>query len=225
MTKNHLKRIAAPSTWKIKRKKHIWITRPRGPHKLENMISINTLLRDILKYAKTAKEVRDIIFKKGILVDGRRIKDVKYGVGLMDIITLPVLKESYRVILDKKGKLALIGVDEKTKLCRIIGKTVLNKEVQLNLFDGKNIIIEKDNYKVGDTVEIELSSKKIKEHIKFEPGNCCYIIGGSYVGEVGTIKSIEKNVIDVKTQDREFKTAKRYVFMVGKEKPLIKFEK
>lgn len=37
MVRRHLKRIAAPKTWPIKRKEHKWIVRPTpGPHPLKN---------------------------------------------------------------------------------------------------------------------------------------------------------------------------------------------
>lgn len=225
MAKNHLKSIAAPKTWKIKRKKHIWITKPKGSHKLEQCMSINTILKDFLKYAKTNREVKRIISKKGVFIDGVKIKKPDQSAGLMDIIAIPEIKESYRIMLDGKGKIDLVKVDEKTKLCKIINKTKIGKKTQLNLFGGKNILVDKDDYKVGDTVILEFPENKIKGSVKLEKGSLCYLIGGNHIGEVGIINKIEGDKIIVKTKDEEFETLKKFIYMVGKEKPLIKFEK
>ncbi len=225
MVKNHLKAIATPKTWKIKRKKYEWVTKPKGSHKLEYCMSINTILVDFLKYAKTNREVKRILSKKGVFVDGVKVKRPEQSAGLMDIITIPEIKESYRVMLDNRGKLDLLKVDEKTKLCKIINKTKVSKKIQLNLFGGKNILADKDEFNVGDTVVLELPGNKIKSSIKFEEGSSCYLFGGNHIGETGVIKKIEGNKVVVKTKDEEFETLKKFIYIIGKEKPLIKFEK
>ena len=62
MTKNHLKRIASPKTWKIGRKLHTFISRPNpGPHSLPMGMPLNIVLRDLLKFADTSYEVRKIL--------------------------------------------------------------------------------------------------------------------------------------------------------------------
>lgn len=225
MAKNHLKTIATPRTWAIKRKKTVWITKPKGGYKLENCMSINTLLKDFLKYAKTKKEVKRIITKKGILINGISIKKFKQSAGLMDMITIPSIKESYRIFLNGKGKLDLLKTDEKIKLCKITNKTRVKGKTQLNLFGGKNVLVGKDVFKVGDTVVFEFPENKIKDHIKFGEGSCCYLIGGNHIGETGVIKKIEGNKVLVKGKEEEFETLKKFVYIVGKEKPLIKLEK
>ena len=62
MVKRHLSRLTAPKSWPIKRKSTKWITRPHpGPHTLKNCMSLNIVLKNILKYAKTTKEVKKIL--------------------------------------------------------------------------------------------------------------------------------------------------------------------
>ena len=224
--KNRLKSIAAPKTWQIKRKKSIWIVKPKGPHKTENSLAIATLLREYLRHAKTSREIKNIIYYKQVLIDGRKVKKINESAGIMDIIEIPDLKEKYVMTINSRGKLALQKTELSFKIAKIIGKKTQGKTTQLNLFGGKNILVEKDEYKVGDTVLLNLKDLKIKEHLKFAEGMNCLLLGGSHIGEVGIIKKIDGNKI-ILTSDsgNDFETLKKFVYIVGKEKPLIKGEK
>jgi len=227
MVKRHLKRLTAPKSWKIKRKGITFVTRPNpGMHSKKNSTSINVVLRDMLNYAKTTRDVKVILSKGDILVDGKQIKDHRFAVGLMDLIETPKTKECFRVLLDKKGKISIIKIkqeERKIKLCKIVGKTIIKKEkIQLNLNDGKNIIIDKNNYNTGDTLVIEVPEQKIKEHLKFEKGVCVYLSGGNHKGESGIIEEIKDILIKVKPESGEvFETSKKFAFVIGKEKPII----
>ena len=121
MAKKHLKRLVAPKSWKIKRKGITFVTRPNpGMHSKKNSISINVVLRDMLKYAKTTRDVKVILSKGDILVDGKQIKDNRFSVGVMDLIDIPKTKESFRVLLNKKGNISLVKLKQdeaKVKLC------------------------------------------------------------------------------------------------------------
>jgi len=221
--KNRLKTVAAPRTWSIKRKKNIWTMKPKGPHKIENSMPVSTLLRDHLKHAKTSREIKNIIHRKGILVDNKKIKNINRCIGLMDIMEIPELKEKYILLINTKGKLYLEKTGINFKIAKITGKTSIGKKIQLNLFGGKNIIVDKDVYKVGDTVIAETKDFKIKEHIKFAEGSSCMLLGGSHIGEFGTVKKIEEDKIVISGENgNEFDTLKRFVYIVGKDKPLIK---
>ena len=72
-----------------------------------------------------------------VLVDGRPVKDRKYPVGFMDVISLPEIKENFRVLMDKRGKWVLVRIspeEAKFKLSRIENKTtVKGGRTQLNL--------------------------------------------------------------------------------------------
>ncbi len=227
MVKRHLKRLVAPKSWKIKRKGITFVTRPNpGMHSKKNSISINVILRDMLNYAKTTRDVKVMLSKGYILVDGKQIKDHRFAVGLMDLIETPKTKECFRVLLDKKGKISIIKTkqeEKKIKLCKIVGKTVIKKgKIQLNLNDGKNIIIDKNNYNTGDTLVIDVPEQKIKEHLKFEKGAFVYLSGGNHKGESGIIDETKNNLIKIKPKSGEsFETSKKLAFVIGKEKPII----
>jgi len=227
MVKRHLKRLVAPKSWKIKRKGITFVTRPNpGMHSKKNSTSINVVLRDMLNYAKTTRDVNVILSKGDILVDGKQIKDHKFAVGLMDLIEIPKTKECFRILLDKKGKISIIKTkqeERKIKLCKIVEKTVIKKgKIQINLNDGRNVIIDKNNYNTGDTLVIEVPEQKIKEHLKFEKGVCVYLSGGKHKGESGIVDEIKNNIIKVKPESGEvFETSKKFAFVIGREKPII----
>lgn len=227
MVKRHLKRLVAPKSWKIKRKGITFITRPRpGMHSKKNSTSINVVLRDMLGYAKTTRDVKIILADKGVLVDKKQVKDHRFSVGVMDIIDMPKINKCFRILLNKKGNICLVeikGDETKIKLCKIVEKTVIKKgKIQLNLNDGRNIIINKNNYNTGDTLAVQLPELKIKEHLKFEKGSSVYLSGGKHKGESGIAEEIKDSMIRVKPESGEsFETLKKFAFVIGREKPII----
>lgn len=236
MVEKHLSRLAAPKNWPIKRKSNKWVTRPSpGPHPLKRCISLNLLLKDILNYSKTTRESKKILNKKEVLVDKKVRKDYKFPLGVMDILEFSKTNQYFRVLFDKKGKFTLVPIkkeESNIKPCKILNKTPLKgKRLQLNLYDGKNILIEKDDYEVGGTVIIDLTNNKIKEHIKLEKGAYIYITDGKYTGKSGILKEIlksnsskpDKIILNIEGKDVE--TLKDYAFVIGKTKSLIFLEK
>ena len=142
----------------------------------------------------------------------------------MDFISIPKVNAYFMILLDKKGKISMVPIKQEEsniKPCKIIGKKVIKGKIQLNLFDGKNILIEKGEYKTGDTVIIEIPSQKIKESLPFQKGALVYLTGGKHTGEVGTIEDIKGNRIVYKRDKGTFETLKEYAFVIGKEKPVI----
>ncbi len=229
--KSHIKRLEAPKTWQIKRKEGKFITRPKpGGYSLKLGLPLLVVLREILGYAKTKREVKIILSNQEIKVDGKRRKDVRFIVGLMSVVSIPKLKQNFRVILNKKGRLELIETteeDAKLKVCKIVGKsTVKKKKVQLSLFDGRIILIEKDDFKVGDSVVIELPEQRIKKHMKFEKGSLVYLTVGKHTGEIATAEDIDGKKVFCKSKTGEkFETTKEHVLIIGKDKPEIAIEK
>lgn len=228
--KSHIKRLKAPKSWQIKRKGVKFIMRPDpGAYPLKLGLPLIVILRDTLCYAKTKREIKNILLHQEVYVDGVRRKRLKFLVGLMSVISIPKLKENFRVVLNKKGKLELIPVgaeEATTKLCKISRKNLVKKKTQLGLFDGRSILTEKGDFKVGDSVIIKLPEQNIKKHLKFEKGSLVYFISGKHIGEMATIEKIEGKNVFCKTKTGEkFETKKDYVLVIGKDKPEIVVEK
>lgn len=199
---------------------------------------MQVLLRDVLSLVSTGKDAKHMVKMGEILVDGKTRKDQKYPVGIMDVVTIPKLGKSFRITVDYKGLKAIECPEKevKSKLVRIKKKTLVKKGfVQLNLHDGRNLIIQvknpkkpaEDVYKSGDSLLIELPSQKILDHFKFEKGSLALITGGQNQGTFGKIKetiktrSREPNKAICEMDGKEFEAIKDYVFIVGKTKPAI----
>ena len=199
MGKYHLKRLDAPKTWNTKKKGVAFITKPvPGSHSLEEGLSLNTLLKEVFGYSNTTREVKKIINTNEIKIDGKVRKEFRFSVGIFDVIEFVNINENFRVILNRKGKLTLIKIkEEETSLkpCKIIGKTAVKGNLQLNLYDGKNIFVEKDSYKVGDTVLISLPEQKINKHLKLDKNSTIFLMGGKHIGEIGNVEDIVENKI------------------------------
>jgi small subunit ribosomal protein S4e len=227
----HLKRLNAPRALHLHRKEETWTVRSSsGPHPLEKSIPLGLIVRDYLNLVDILREVKRVIANGEILVDGIKRKSHKFPCGLMDVISIPKMKKDYRVLFNNRGKLTLVPIaskDASWKLCRIENKTIVKgKQIQLNLHDGKNQIVKKDEYKTGDVLKISFKDKKISDTYKFEKGTVSIIIGGSHIGEVANIEDIEiipsskPNVIKMKGKT-DFSTIQDYVFPIGKAKPVI----
>lgn len=226
MTKNNLKRLAAPRKWDIKRKKIRFITKPRpGAFPISKGIAIGVILRDYLNYTKIMKESKYMLNNQEILVNNKKIKDIHHIVGLMDVIEFPLTSKFFRLLLTKRGKLEISEIKkEETQsiLLKILGITILkgNKR-QLNLSAGRTLITKEKDYKPGDTISLDLKSKKIKNHFKLKEGNFVYLTDGKHIGESGLIEKIQDKTIKFKTKKGSLESSKYYAFVLGKGKNSI----
>jgi len=191
--RRHLKRIAAPKKLKIKRKEHKYIIKPSpGKHKLEESIPLLVVVRDFLKLAKTAREAKKIIKAGEVLVDGKKVKEEKFGVGPFDIISIPKLKINKRVMLGPKGVLVLEDISEQEankKLCIIKNKYYYNGKIMITLHDGTNL--EGDNsYHIGDSVILNLKERKIEKVLPLKENSKCLVLSGKLVGKTVLVKKI-----------------------------------
>lgn len=227
----HLKRLNSPRTLNIHRKEKMWtIKSSPGPHPLEKSIPLGLIARDYLKLVDTLSETKLILSNGEIFVDNVIRKNYKFSCGFMDVISVPKIKKDFRILFNNRGKLTLVPIDSKDaswKLCRIQNKTIVKgKKIQLNLHDGRNQIIKKDEYKTGDVLKVSFKDKKIDEIYKFEKGTVSMIIGGSHIGEIANIEDIEiipsskPNLVKMKGKTN-FLTIQNYVFPIGKAKPVV----
>jgi len=187
------------------------------------------VLRDMLKLCDTAREAKRIIGNREVLVDGKPVKSPKMPVGLMDVVSIPKTKSEYRMLLTDKGKFTLhpISADEASwKLCRIENKTtVKGGKTQLNLHDGRNIVLDANKYKTGDVLKIAVKDQAIQETYPLAGGAVIMIIEGnkagktSLVSETINMKGSAENVVRF-TDGGE--TVRGNVFVIGKNSPAIK---
>ena len=227
---DHMKRIAIPRSWPLNKKAHVFTTKQSaGAHSLETSMPVITVLRDILGVCDTAKEAKRIVGNRDVLVDGKAVKNPKAPVGLMDVLSIPKLDADYRVLLTPRGKLTLVKIEKDEaswKLCRIEDKTVVKGgKIQLNLHDGRNILLDKNDYKTGDVLKVAFDGQKILEAYPLAAGAVALVSSGNHAGLVETVEEYEvikgsaENVIKFKSGTE---TVKSNVFVIGAAAPAIK---
>jgi small subunit ribosomal protein S4e len=238
--KKHLKRTSAPNFWSIHRKELKFTLNPSaGPHSVSNCIPLLVIIRDILHLADNAREAKMIIHGGEVKIDGIIRKDIKYPIGLMDVVEIPKAKLSYRVIPAPRKGLILHPIGEEEigfKLCRIENKTVIKDgHIQLNLHDGRNILVrlndatdaEEDIYKTRDVLKISVPTQEILEHIQFNEDIYSIVIAGNNLGLTGKITKIDKlfgphaSTVTLERDGKTFQTALEYAFPIGIEESSI----
>jgi small subunit ribosomal protein S4e len=184
------------------------------------------------------KEAKTIVSKGNVLVNGRARKEKAFPLGLMDVISIPKAKASWRVLTDKKGlTLHPIKKDEASfRLCRIENKTIVGQGgVQLNLHDGNNILVRfaepsEDAFKPLDVIRLGISSGEVEGHLKLGKAAFALIIGGKNRGKYGKVVEIEKAPGKKRRQlvatvedfaKKRVKTILDFIFVVGGDEPLI----
>ena len=189
----HQKRIASPRNWTIPRKKHKFAFRADpGPHSKNKCIPLGILLRDVLHIAETARELKIILNKKLVKIDGRVVTNPKHPVGLMDVIDIAEINKKYRILPHERHVMLPFEMKKSatlTKVCQIMNKTTIKGGItQLNLHDGRNINLPKSDdsatkYNTKDSIEIKLPSQAIVTHFPFKEGMYAIITAGKNVGK------------------------------------------
>jgi small subunit ribosomal protein S4e len=230
----HIHRIASPRIYPILRKESHYIVKVMpGPHPKERSLPLLLIVRDVLGITETARETKKVLNDNKVQVDKKFRKEMKFPVGLMDIISIPDINKNYRFLFNEKGDVKLIEIDEKEsniKPCKIVGKTLVKGgKIQLTLHDGRNIIVDDNKYKTGDTLIITLPNQEIKSHFPLDKGVVVYISDGTHRGEVAKVVDFKAmpgsnpdRVLLEKNNGEQFETLKKYVFVIGKDKPEIK---
>ncbi len=223
--KNHLKRIAAPRSWLIKRKGTTYVIKPNsGTHSSQTGLPLAVILRDVLRKAQTGVEVKKLLCRNEIFVDGKRRKDYRFIVGLFDTLYIQSLKEYYRIGLDKRGRLSVQEIPQaeaELKLCKVVGKRILpGGKIQVNLHDGRNVF-SAANVKIGDSLLLRVPSQEIQEVLSLQPGVLVFLAKGKYAGYLGTLKEIKGKQAICEIEGRPVETLMSYLFVVGEKKPQI----
>jgi small subunit ribosomal protein S4e len=194
---------------------------------------LRLVVRDYLKLAGNSKEADRIITGGGVLVDGKVRREPRFAVGFMDVLEVPVMNRSYRVLLNHRGRLTVNEIpheEASMKLCRVDRKQFLRgQKIQLTLHDGKNLIGD-NSFKPGDVVKLGLPNLGILGRLPLERGMLAFITGGKNIGSIGRIEEMKTaqgqrpGLIVLKSGERIFEASREYVFIVGKERPEISVE-
>ena len=236
-----LKRLNTPAYLQIKRKHgKFFVKSSPGPHPSRYCLPLLHILRDLLKIVDTHRETKKLIGLGKVKVDGKIVRNKSFPVGLMDVISIEQLNKCYRILPDSHHGLILNEISEEEsnyKLCRINNKTtVKGGHIQLNLHDGKNILIKvqdpknpkEDVYKRMDVLKITIPEQEINKVIKFKEDNLAIIMSGKNIGQVGKIVSILKrfgpkaSTVSIQHNGAHTETLYDYTFVIGEENSEIK---
>jgi small subunit ribosomal protein S4e len=236
----HRKRFTAPLTYPIPRK-HFKFTIKSTPsgHPTHRSIPLSIVLRRILELAETAREANRIIRNGAISVDTVVRRDARFSIGPMDVLSIPDLNKHYRVTpFVGKRRLFLVEIPADSsnwKLCKVIGKRTINRGgTQISLHDGRAFEITEESEKslqgisTGDTIKISLPDQEVLEHLPLQTNTWVIIEDGSNIGKNGKLVDLEKrigknrSIAALETEDGTVvRTSLEYVFVIGKETPMI----
>ena len=193
----HLKRQAVKTKLPIKRKGTTYVARAlSNPN---NSVPLLIAVRDMLKLAKTKRELEKMIIAKQLKINGRVCIDHRESIALFNILEAG---KKYSLTILPTGRFALEETKSSDRLCKVTGKKLVSgNRIQLNLHDGTNLL-SKDKIDVEDSVYLT-SDGKIKKHLSLEKGAKVFIISGKYIGLNGTVSSIEGKNTNVKFKDKE----------------------
>jgi small subunit ribosomal protein S4e len=237
----HNKRLSAPITYTIKRKHGKFTIRPHPTRgSFESSIPLGIILREVLGYAKTLNEVKKILVRKMVKVDGKVRTDYKFAIGPMDVLEITKTNEFFRLVPYRgKRRLKLVPIDEKEahqKILQVKKKhTMRGGLIQLTFHDGRTLAINPEEEAAisiqeispKDSIMFNLESEEMEELYPFSEGNIALVMGGHNVGLVGKITEIESQIgrkmrtITFEAEEGEIKTTDTHIFIVGKGKPML----
>ena len=194
----HQKRQITTTKLPILRKGTKYIARAKSH--LSNSVPTIIAIRDVLKLAKTSKEVKSMINKKLLKINGRAVKDLNESIKFFNVFDAG---KSLRLTILPTGRFSFESNPHKdSRVCKVVDKRLIKKGLtQLNLHDGSNIVTKED-IKVNDSVILDFNGK-LKSIIKAEKGKQVFAFSGKYQGLHGKIESLSNNKASVKFNNKE----------------------
>jgi len=186
----HQKRLSAPDSWPIERKTAVFTVKAgAGPHGQQG-VPLLILLRDVLGYVDSRKEARYALNEGTVLVNGEALTDAERPIGMFDILAFTEREEYYRVFPGEGGRLALTPISADaadSKLAKITDKRqVAGGDTQLNLHDGRNLVVDEDEYSPGDSIVVDYDGEVVA-HFPLEEGALVTAVRGQHAGEIGEL--------------------------------------
>ncbi|MEK6855579.1 MAG: hypothetical protein AABX66_00300 [Nanoarchaeota archaeon] len=171
----------------------------RATANIKNSVPVVIAVRDMLKLAKTSAEVKSMIHKKQLKLNGKLVHDIHQSIQLFNIFDAD---QSYILTLLPTKKFSFEATSSKDRLCKIVSRRLVsNGKLQLNLHEGSNIL-GKDNLNIGDSLYLDFSNK-IKSHKSLAKGVPVFISSGKYTGITGTVVSHDSHSVTIKISKGE----------------------
>lgn len=224
MTKNHMKRLSAPRTWKTERKTKPFITRPNpGSHTLDLCVSINTFLKEYVQIVETTREVVYLLRHTEVLVNQSRVYDKKRQVGFLDVVSIPEHDTYYLLTVNNHGVLEAIKHEEHPDeyFDKITEKTTVKEgKTQYGTLAGRSILLDTAEHPTKATVRLSKTGN-VKNVYPFQAGSPAFIFKGSHAGTQGTIDHIENDEVVIENDGNTTRTKIQYAVVTGNKRPSI----
>lgn len=188
----HLTRQEASTLLPIPRKGTKYVA--RALHNSHNSVPVVIALRDMLGIAQNSAEVKNLIHRKLVKLNGRFVKERNEGIKLFNIFEAG---KSFILTLSQTGTFTFNEIKDASKrLCSVSNKGIVKGgKVQLHLHDGSTII-STQKISPGDSVYLDMNGKIVK-HVPLSKGASAFIISGKYAGSEGVVENVEGNKIVV----------------------------
>jgi small subunit ribosomal protein S4e len=193
----HIKNLNAPRYLAVPRKEHKYVVKAdAGRHSLGKSLAL------ILALKKTGLSERNAdlnkIIKGGeVKVNGVQVREVRYPVGINDVIEIPSVKATYTLFINARGRVEIIDkLTDTSNVYKVIGKyKTQGGKIMIRFHDGRIMEGSKD-IAVSDSVKFQTG--KSEKHIPMKVGAKCVVLEGEHVGTSGTIKEIKKGTKSIK---------------------------
>lgn len=157
----------------------------------------------------------------------------------MDVLQIEGAEQIYRILPKPNRGLTPTPISAKEagyKLCRIIGKrNIEGGKVQLNLHDGRNIIVSSQSarqkteteFAPGGAMQLGLPKQNMMGIVPFQTGALGLVIDGRNQGIFGKITTItpgthaRPKIVKIETATEAFDTPAEYVIPVGTQSSFV----
>lgn len=190
------KRSDVPRFWKISKKDKRFVVRTEpGPHQKDYSYPLLVLMRDILSITKNSREAMSVLNAGKILVDGRVIHSPRFPVGLMDVVDVPNINKSFRLIPVKGGlePVEISDNEKNLKICMVKNKnTIQGAKIACGLHDGRVIYPEAEvDIRPGDSLVLKLPKQEFQASYRLAKSGLALLVRGERSGEVVTIEDLK----------------------------------
>jgi small subunit ribosomal protein S4e len=190
------KRAKVPRFWKISKKDKRFVVRTEpGPHSKQRSYPLLVLLRDILSLTKNNRETMSVLNQGRILVDGKTIRSPRFPVGLMDVIEVPSIEKSFRLVPHEGGlvPVEISSAEKDQKLCIVKSKkTVRGAKIACGLHDGRVIFPAAEvDIRPGDSCLLKLPNQEFQASFRQTKGGLALLIRGDRSGEIVTLEDLK----------------------------------
>lgn len=204
----HLKREQTKKYWPIPRKgtKYLAV----ASHEKDNALPLVVVMRNFLGLVKNRKELQKLLNEKRVIINSKEIRNTSYPITLFDVLSLPLLNKHYKAVLRNK-KMIVEEISEKEAnkvIYKVINKKLLPKgKIQINLNNGKNILVESKEIETGNFIVLDSKDNKVIKIMKLEKGSKVLVIKGKHIGVYGQIKDVKEEgnhmIAEVTPEDKK----------------------